>query len=185
MSGLGEIGHESHAWRARSEADSPERPGWLLEPDRMKVWEDAFHVLHLRVDGKEYENVRPRRVFPLSEKADYVSFLDGDDKEVALLTEPQKLDKESRDALDKALEQVYYVARILRVDSITEAMGVTKWEAETDRGYAAFEVVDRRQHIRKLPGGRLVIMDADGNRFEVERVADLDERSQTLIHSET
>ncbi|MHC4789453.1 MAG: DUF1854 domain-containing protein [Planctomycetota bacterium] len=159
-------------------------PGWLVRPEQVKVWEDPFRVLHVSVDGEEFENVRARQVFPISGKADYVSFLDESDREVALLARPHKLDQESRRALDMALGQMYYSARILRVDSITELMGVTKWEVETDRGYAVFEVVDRRQHVRKLPGGRLIIQDADGNRFEVENVAALDENSQTVLHSE-
>jgi len=45
-------------------------------------------------------------------------------------------------------------------------MGVTNWETQTDHGYATFEVVDR-EYIRKLPGGRYIIADADGNRFEL------------------
>ena len=64
-------------------------------------------------------------------------------------------------------------------------MGVSEWEVKTDRGYAKFEVVDRTEHIRKLPGGRVMIVDADGNRFEIEDVSRLDERSQTLVRTET
>jgi hypothetical protein len=78
---------------------------------------------------------------------------------------------------------MYYVAHITRVDSITEKMGVGHWKVMTDRGYAAFEVVDRR-NIRRLPGDRVVIADADGNRFEIEDTTELDERSQRLIFSE-
>jgi hypothetical protein len=170
-----------------SDGDASRQEGgydWLARPDTVRIWEDRFRVLHVAVNGEEFENVRPRQTFPLSGRAEYISFLDEEDKEVVLLGHPRKLDKESRLALEKALERVYYSARILRIDAITELMGVTRWEVQTDRGYAMFEVVDRSQHIRKLPDRRLIIMDADGNRFEVEDIARLDERSQSLIHSE-
>ncbi|NLW50489.1 MAG: DUF1854 domain-containing protein [Candidatus Brocadiaceae bacterium] len=161
------------------------RPGWLTQPEGARIWEDPFHRLHVSVDGREYENVRPRRTFPLSGKADYVSFMDENDKEVLLLAHPQNLDRESRRALEAALKRVYYVATILRVDAVSEKMGVSHWEVKTDRGYAMFEVVDRNRHIRRLPGDRVMIVDADGNRFEIPNVTELDERSQALVRSET
>jgi hypothetical protein len=156
----------------------------VKQADQVKVWWDEFHRLHVSLDGEDYEGVRAMRTFPLSEKADYVSFLDEKDHEVVLLAHPRELDKESRRALQKALDRMYYVAKILRVDDIKEIMGVAHWKVETDRGYAAFEVVGH-EHIRRLPGGRLIIVDVDGNRFEVEKVSRLDDRSQVLIHSET
>jgi len=156
---------------------------WLVQPEQVRLWVDAFHILHLSVDGKEFADLHARRAFPLSKTVDYVSLLDEKDKEVALLAHPHKLDKVSRAALEKALDRMYYVARILRVDEIKETMGVTHWQVQTDRGYAAFEVVDLH-HVRKLPDGRYLIADADGNRFEIEDIQRLDSRSQKLIQSE-
>jgi hypothetical protein len=162
---------------------APATSDWLVQPEQTKVWDDAFWVLHVSVDGKEFHNVHPRRAFPLSGHVDYVSFLDEKDKEVALLARPHKLDKASRQALEKALGRMYYVAKIIRVDEVKETMGVTHWEVQTDRGYAAFEVV-ALDHIRKLPEGRLLITDADGNRFEIDDIRRLDSRSQARIESE-
>lgn len=156
----------------------------LLQPEQVRIWEDPFQNLCISVDGNEHMQVRPRHVFPLTSRADYISFLDEKDHEVALLAHPHKLDKASRQALKNALGRMYYVAKITRVDAITEKMGVSQWEVETDRGYASFEVVDRNT-IRKLPGGRLMIQDVDGSRFEVEDSTKLDERSQALLFSET
>ena len=155
----------------------------LVTPERVKVWEDTFKKLCVTIDGKEFKDLRVRRVFPLSGKADHVSFLNKDGKETVMLAHPHKLEGKSREILEQALERMYYVATINRVDSITEKMGVGQWQVQTDRGYAVFEVVDRRT-IRELPGGRLVLSDADGNRFEIKDVSELDERSQNLIQSE-
>jgi len=154
-----------------------------VQPERVRLWEDAFHVLHLSVDDKEYQNVHARRTFPLSGNVDYISFLDEKDKEVALVVRPHKLDEASQQALERALDRMYYVARIIRVDEITETMGVTHWEVQTNRGYASFDVVDLHQ-IRRLPHGRLLIADADGNRFEIESVGRLDQHSQAIVSRE-
>ena len=155
----------------------------LVEPDRVRVWEDEFKRLCVSVDGEERQDVRVRRVFPLSGKADYVSFMNRKGKEMAMIADPRELDPDSRGALAQALGRMYYVAGITRVDSIREKMGVGHWKVQTDRGYAQFEVADR-SNIRRLPGGRYVIMDADGSRFEIEDVSLLDARSQALIFSE-
>jgi hypothetical protein len=156
-----------------------------VPPEGVRVWEDAFWELHVSAAGREFTNLRPRRVFPLSGRADYVSFLDEKGREVLLLAHPRRLDRESRHALEKALERTYYTAKILRVDGMREAMGVTQWDVLTDHGHARFEVVDREQHIRHLRGGRYVIADVDGNRFEIEDVRQLDKRSQDFVYHET
>ena len=164
--------------------DAEQRSHGLVQPERVRVWEDEFHVLHVSLDDEQYDDVRAVRVFPVSGRADFVSFLNDRAKEILLLAHPHKLDKASRKALAQALERMYYVAKIVRVDHISETMGVTHWQVMTDRGYAAFEVVDR-QNIRKLPRGRYIIVDADGNRFEIEDVDQLDPRSQSWVFSET
>lgn len=155
-----------------------------LEPDRVRIEEDAFHSIHLYVDGREFRDVRAVRPFPISAKADYVSFLDERDKEVALIAHPRRLDRASRKVLEAALSRMYYVPKILRIDGIKETGGVSHWDVQTDRGYASFEVVDH-EHIRNLGKGRFVLQDADGNRFEIEEVSRLDPRSRDWIHSET
>ena len=156
----------------------------LVNADRVEVWEDEFHTVHLRVDQDQYDDVRPLRAFPISRKAEYLSFLDDKGKELALLANPQDLDDKSRAVVERALDQYYFVPKIVRIDSISEAWGVSHWQVETDCGHASFEVIDREK-IRKLPRGRLIIVDADENRYEVEDVSRLDVRSQTLIQSET
>ena len=166
----------------QTEAEQLSRAQAVL-PEWVKVWEDEFKVLHVSLDGKDFSKVRAVLAFPVTGRADYVSFLDETHKEVVLLAHPKKLDKESRRTLEQALTNMYYVPKITRIDSVTEIMGVTNWQCQTDCGYAAFEVVDR-EYIRKLPGGRFIIADADGNRFEIEALGRLDSRSQSIAQSE-
>jgi len=167
--------------------DPQERPAreWLITPERVRLWEDEFHVLHVSVDSVAFHDVTPRRVFPLSGIADFVSFIGEGDKEVVLLSHPSRLDRDSRSCLEKALGRMYYTPKILRVDEITETMGVGQWKVLTDRGYAIFEVTERNSRIRTFPNGRYVISDVDGNRFEIENVDRLDAKSRSVVDSET
>ena len=156
----------------------------VVGPERVRVREDEFGGLVVSVDGEEKTATKVVLAFPISGKSDCVSFLDDKGAEVALVGRPEELEEESREAVRRALERMYYVPKIVRIDAITETWGVSHWKVETDCGYAVFEVV-AREHIRRLRGGRFLIQDADGNRFEIESTSKLDKRSQELIHSET
>ena len=155
-----------------------------IQPDRVRFEMDAFHIFTVSVDGQAHRDVRPVRAFPVSRKADYISFLNQQGQEVALVAHPHKLDKASRKALDQALNRMYYVPKILRIDSIEEMWGISRWKVQTDCGYASFEVTDQ-ESIRKLPPARYIMQDVDANRFEIEDATKLDPQSQALLHSET
>ena len=158
---------------------------WAVGPETVRVWEDDLRILHVSVNGEEFHDVRPRRVFPVSGKAPYISFIAEKDKEVALLTTPRGLDKESRRVLERALRHMYYAPKILEVSDVSETMGVSLWHVRTDQGYATFEISDRQRFIRTLAGGRYIITDVDGNRFEIENISQLDKKSQSRVYHET
>ena len=158
---------------------------WAVDPGEVRVWVDEMRVLHVEARGEVHSDVTARHAFPLSGRGDYVSFLGGKEEEKVLVRNASQLDPESRRVLDEVMGRTYYRATILRIDNVIETMGVSMWEVLTDRGYAKFEVVDRQRHIRILPNGRFLLMDADGNRFEIPCVHELDERSQRLVETET
>jgi hypothetical protein len=173
--------------------DAPGDAGWhaevgrleIVRPDHVRIWRDPFRRLHLAVEGgEEYVDVRPAPAFPISATADYISFLDGDGKEVLLLKNPDGLDPDSRSALEEELSRAYFVPRIVRVLEIEDSHGAARWEVETDRGYRVFDIRDR-EDMRVIGGRRLLLEDADGNRFEIEDLTQLDERSQRLVDNET
>ncbi|MFB3881686.1 MAG: DUF1854 domain-containing protein [Armatimonadota bacterium] len=175
-----------------SKGDASAGAGWRAEidrlkivaPERVRIWRDGFRHLHVQVDAdEEYVDVKPVPVFPVSEAADYVSFLDGKDKEVLLLRDPGELDQESRAVLREELSRTYFVPRIVHIYQIEDTHGAARWEVETDRGYRVFDIRDR-EDVRVIRRSRVLLQDADGNRFEIEDIHALDERSQHLLETE-
>jgi hypothetical protein len=176
----------------QNNADAPANAGWeaeigrleIVEPERVRIWQDEFRRLHVAVDGEtEFVDVRPARVFPISGAADLISFLDRDDKEVLLLRHPAGLDPESRQSLEEEISRAYFVPKITYIYDIEDSHGAARWQVETDRGYRVFDIRDR-EDVRVLGGKRVLLQDADGNRFEVEDLTLLDERSQRLLDKE-
>jgi hypothetical protein len=58
--------------------------------------------------------------------------------------------------------------------------GHQDWKVQTDRGPAAFRVLER-EDIRFLPDGRFRLKDADGNVYELPSAIALDEHSRKAI----
>lgn len=156
----------------------------IVAPERVRIWRDEFRRLHVQVDGEvEHVDVRPAAAFPVSAAADFVSFLDSSDKEVLLLRNPAGLDCESRRVLRDEMGRTYFVPRIVRIHDIEDAHGAARWEVETDRGYRVFDVRDR-EDVRVVRRTRVLLQDADGNRFEIEDIGELDERSRRLLDTQ-
>lgn len=156
----------------------------VVDGSRVRIWRDAFRRLCVRVDdGRELVDVRPAPAFPVSEAADYVAFLDSRDREVLLLGHLHRLDEQSRRCLEEELGRVYFVPRITAIYHIEDAHGAARWEVETDRGFRVFDVRDR-EDVRLLQGRRVLLQDADGNRYEIPDIGELDERSRKLLDGE-
>jgi hypothetical protein len=153
----------------------------IVEPSQVRVWRDPFRRLCVTVqDYATYLDVRPARVFPVSEAAEFVSFLGLDDREALMLRSVCGLDPESRQVLEEEITRAYFVPRIIQILEIEDAHGAARWEVETDRGYRLFDIRDR-EDVKVIEGRRVLLQDADGNRYEVADIAGLDERSRRLI----
>jgi hypothetical protein len=156
----------------------------MVEPGRVRIWRDEFHRLHVQVSGEaEHVDVRPAHVFPISGAANCISFLDRDDKEVLLLKGTSELDPESGQVLEEEIGRTYFVPNITYVYEIEDSHGAARWEVETDRGYRVFDVRDR-EDVRVIQGKRVLLQDADGNRFEIKDLSLLDPQSQKLVDNE-
>ncbi|MGD0111508.1 MAG: DUF1854 domain-containing protein [Armatimonadota bacterium] len=153
----------------------------IIDASRVRIRRDEFRRLHVVVDGKdEHVDLKPAPVFPISGVADFVSFLDEKGKEAVLVRDLGGLDEESRAALAEELGRAYFVPKIISIYEIEDAHGAARWEVETDRGFRIFDIRDR-EDVRVLGRGRLILQDADGNRYEIEDMSTLDERSRKLL----
>jgi hypothetical protein len=163
----------------------------LLDPKGIRIYRDEFNRLRLRFDNPE-GNGEPPEVevvmgFPLTNSDHFVSLVevkDGKkDKEIGMIEDIRKLDSKSRKILKAELKRAYFMPKIMKINRLKEYHGVMKFDVETERGRREFET-RYKEDIRRLSGGRVVIKDADGNRYEIEDYRKLDQRSINLIDSE-
>ena len=153
-----------------------------LDPRKARFFVDAFEDLNLELAGERiYSRVRVKRAFPLTRGDCFIVVQDREGKEIGSLDRLDALDPASRQAVEEELERAYFTPRIQRIVKVTTAYRVPRWEVETDRGPRAFEIYSSRRDVRLLGGGRVLVQDADGNRYEIPDYRRLDPASRALV----
>lgn len=139
------------------------------------------------VDAKFFETgetlyeLEPRRLFPKSGGNRYVVLLDSEGEQVAVIRNTENLLPESREVIERALDEYYLIPRITKFIKMTDKFRVWMWTAETDHGTLTFEVRNHISTVKPLYDGRVLIKDANDNRYEVPDYRKLDKRSIRML----
>lgn len=152
-----------------------------LDPKTTRLYVNEFEELCLKVgDGEPMRPLRAYRGFPVTAVDDFISLKDADEEEVALVRRVSDLDRDSRRVLEAELERSYFTATITKVEAIDEEYHIPTWTVTTDRGPRRFELRSSRRDVRVL-GWRVLIRDADGNRYEIPDLGQLDQASRAIV----
>lgn len=143
--------------------------------DRIFVDMELFHT------GEVFKDMELRRMFPVSGKNKYIAVIDGEGNEQAMIRDISNLDEESRKAVESCLEEYYMMPRILSFIEMTDKFGIWMWTAETDKGVVKFEIRNHITAVKPLFDNRVLIKDANDNRYEIPDYTKLDKRSRKMI----
>ena len=144
---------------------------------------DITHVDMELFGGGVYENLEPRRLFPLSGKEKYISLLDSQGIEQAVIRDMRTLPKESRELIEDCLREYYLIPKVEKIWDIEAKFGTVALTVDTDRGPARIELNANLHGLKLLYGGRVLMRDRSDNRYEIPELAKLDKRSRQLIDS--
>ena len=153
---------------------------FLTDKDKLSVYENNLVTLTL-ADGNVIEALEPRRLFPVNRANEYITLLDKDNTEVAIIRAISDLDKDSRAVVQASLDDYYLVPKITRIIAITEKYGTLHWCVDTDRGIKEFDIRNRNTDIRIYDDGRIRVRDSDDNRYVVDDFHSLDAHSKKLL----
>ena len=144
----------------------------------LRVFRSPPWQARLTVEGVvSFPVVKPVRAAPLTEPARYISFLDVRSEEICMVNDLADLDEDSRRVVEEELAAHYLTAIIERIDSARNEFGTSYWDVQTDRGARDFVVQNAAENARWLGSDRLLLLDVDGNRFEIPNINHLDKRS--------
>ena len=132
-------------------------------------------------DGRSFSELEPRRLFPVSAGDKYISLLDTEGIEIAIIRDLRELNTESRAVVDASLADYYLVPIITKILEVSEKFGTLRWTVETDRGIKSFEIRNRNHDIKVYGDGRVRVRDSDDNRYTIADYRELDLHSRKLM----
>ena len=146
---------------------------------------DIYRVNLTLRDGTVLEMLEPRRLFPFSNHNMFITLLDSEEREVALIRDFEELDEDSRRALDECFAEYYLIPEITGIVDIITKFGTLKWIVDTDRGRVSFQIRNRHSDIKNFRGtNRVLVRDSNDNRYEIKDYTKLDARSRRLLFSD-
>lgn len=155
-----------------------------VAPEDIRLFHEPPWRLRMSIEGdRSYLKVKVVRAAPLTQPDRYICFLDAKDEAICMVEDPSVLGEENNRIIAKELAQRYLTARVLKVHSIRNEYGVSYWDVDTDRGRREFVAKSVAENAQMLGDDRMMILDVDGNRFEIEDMKALDARSARLIDS--
>lgn len=133
-------------------------------------------------DEKCVVAVKPVWAAPLSRPKHYLALLDPKGEDIALLFDPEtELSNDSWQAVQSEIRRRDLTTRVTRLQNAREDNGAAYFSVETDRGARDFVATSLSTNAIWFGENRLLLIDTEGNRFEIEDLAVLDPHSRALL----
>ena len=144
---------------------------------------DVYKVRLTLGDGTVYEDVEMRCLFPISDRGNYISLIDKNEHEIGIIRSYDDISPESAAAVKACFNDYYLIPKIQKITECDDKPGMLRIPAMTDHGQVTFRVRNRHYDMKFYDENRVIIRDADDNRYEIEDLNRLDRRSWVLISS--
>lgn len=153
-----------------------------FEPKTIRLIREPGGSVSLSIAGQEiWRDVQVLRAAPLSDPEHFISILDREGEEIAMIADPSVLDAATRRIVREELDHRYISVKVRRLHSVRNESGVSYFDVQTDHGRREFVVQNIDESVRRLGNGGILISDADGSRFEIPPPAALDRKSAKLL----
>ena len=149
---------------------SPENATFYTKNDFLHIKTDSY-------DGRAFLC----REFPFELEWEFISVMDEHQQEVGIIKSTSLFAGECEDLLRIELSRRYYAPVIDKIINVKERYGFSYWRVHTAEGNVNFTLHDTYRSIIRATGGRVVLLDVNGNRFEIPNVESLDRKSYKKI----
>lgn len=143
-------------------------------------WNAAGRLVLTTADGIAHVGVVPVRAFPVSAADEGLSVVDVDGHELVWIDRLDTLPPEMQDILRRGLQEREFMPVISRLCGVSSYATPSTWTVETDRG--RFDLILKgEEHLMRLGGGALLVIDSHGVQFLIRDVLALDRHSKKLL----
>lgn len=151
---------------------------WLTPENASFLMKDGF--LYIRFHGREQRAFLCRQ-FPFEMLWEFISVLDEEQCEIGIIRNVDLFVGDAQKLLTDELNRRYYSPVIQKIHSMKERYGFSYWKVQTVEGEVSFTLHDTYRSIIRAGEKRVILMDVDGNRFEIPNVEALDRKSYKKI----
>ena len=131
-------------------------------------------------DGTILQNVEPRCLFPITNARKFITLLDENGAEQAVIRDLDALPKDQRKVIEGCLAEYYLIPYVVKILNAEEKFGLNILDTETDRGPARIEISNLLRGM-KQDGNRVLLRDVNDNRYEIPDVTKLDVHSRHCL----
>lgn len=153
-----------------------------IEKDMAEFTRKDMTLVDMKLsDGRCFENLEPRRLFPVSDARRYITLLDESGTEQAVIRDLDTLPPTQRKIIAACLEEYYLIPIIERILACDERVDGITLHAETDRGPADIEIRVLLQGFKPLSANRVIVRDVNDNRYEIPDITRMDKHSRQIL----
>ena len=164
-----------------------------LDPEKTRFEQTKGGFVSVKIEpDEEYTRVNLHKAFPFTRDREYISvrFIstnelgmvkDSEIKEVGMIRNLDDYSPEQMEIIEKELSRRYFVPVIEKIRNIKEEFGYIYWEVMTNAGSRRFTTHDMNNALIPVGGTRLVLVDVDGNRFEIPDYTKIDDKHRKHI----
>lgn len=149
---------------------------------KLQLFHHPKDRLRLTVDDdRSYPTVKPVWASPLSYRERYLALMNGKGEEIVTIPDLADLEEASLNAVKVELDRRYLTSKVMHVLEAKTEFGATYWTVKTERGDREFVTENLQENAQWLAPGHLMLIDVDGNRFELRDIDDMDARSREYL----
>lgn len=152
-----------------------------IEAEDAHFYKNNGGFIGLKVGDENYERVSLHRAFPFSHSNSYISVKDKEGKEIGIIRDLEEFPKDTLELFMEELQRRYFLPRIDKINSIKEEFGYSYWEVLTNLGIKRFTIKKDNSSFLNVKDNRILVIDVDGNRYEISDYTKLDSKSYKLI----
>lgn len=158
----------------------------FMQENEIKFSRTEGGILALEYLGEKYPDIILQRAFPLSKPFEYISVKTSAihkdmSNELGIIRDVSKLSEENRNIVKEELAQRYFVPVITRIESLKDEFGQIYMDVDTSAGKKKIAVPNSSANFVKLGENRLLLIDFDGNRYEIPEISTLDKKSMRYL----
>ena len=154
-----------------------------LTEDNAEFEKTAGGFVSLKLDDEYYERVEIYQAFPFTDPDLYISVRMPDEKakEIGIIADLKKMSKKTQELLKEQIGYRYFTPKIKKVYSVKSEYGFAYFDVLTDSGRCRFVIRMNGGAVISLTETRILILDIDGNRFEIPDISRLSAKERKQL----